>query len=169
MFEVPISLFFNIERFVRLAAKRNSAKYCIVLQCSRAERTVSFVFEWYALSQLVLGNHKTIFIYKHNIQIYQSCQRHSWLLQAKVLSAPPIQLMYTPSFGALSDWTKKRKRRKRKRWKRRKRTWWNHKRPPSGRGLLIISSTFFSHILYVNFEENNDKDYYCNPERWSLQ
>ncbi len=26
-------------------------------------------------------------------KIYQSCQRHSWLLQAKVLSAPPVQPM----------------------------------------------------------------------------
>ena len=30
---------------------------------------------------------------KTQLKIYQSCQRHSWLLQAKVLSAPPMQPM----------------------------------------------------------------------------
>ncbi len=36
------------------------------------------------------------------LQIYQSCLRHSWLLQAKVLSAPPITLQNTSTPEPLS-------------------------------------------------------------------
>ena len=39
------------------------------------------------------GNPPLRWTWFFNIKIYQSCQRHSWLLQAKVLSAPPMQLM----------------------------------------------------------------------------
>ncbi len=38
------------------------------------------------------GNESEIFTVMLD-KIYQSCQRHSWLLQAKVLSAPPMQPM----------------------------------------------------------------------------
>ncbi len=66
----------------------------------------------------------------------QSCQRHSLLLQSKVV-APPMQPM-----NQLKSWTKLTKMCWRTRTRKRRRTCTKLKRPPSGRGLIIrISKT----------------------------